>query len=355
MSTHNKKRSRKTGLPPGTMVHIGEKKGDAVKISVIDYSEADFKELDTHEVEACFPFRESPTVTWINVDGISRVDVLERLGACYNLHPLVMEDIVNANQRPKKEDYGDYLYIVLRMLVYNEQKKEIVSEQVSIVLGRSFVISFQEGLEGDAFNPVRERLRNSKGIIRTMGADYLAYSLLDAIVDNYFNILETVGEKIENLEDELVGNPTKKTLAELHNLKSEVIFLRKSIWPLRDVIGSLERRESPLITDAVILYLRDLYDHAVQIIDTIETFRDMLSSMLDIYLSSISNRTNEVMKVLTVIATIFMPLTFLAGVYGMNFRHMPELEWRWAYPAVWLVMIFTGGSMYLYFKRRKWF
>lgn len=355
MSTHNKKRSRKTGLPPGTMVHIGEQTGDAVRISVIDYSEADFKEFVTHNAEACFPFRESPTVTWINVDGISRVDVLERLGACYNLHPLVMEDIVNANQRPKKEDYGDYLYIVLRMLVYSEEKSEIVSEQVSIVLGRNVVISFQEGLEGDAFNPIRERLRNSKGITRKMGADYLAYSLLDAIVDNYFNILETIGEKIENLEDELVGNPTKKTLIDLHNLKSDVIFLRKSIWPVRDVIGSLERRESILITDAVILYLRDLYDHAVQIIDTIETFRDMLSSMLDIYLSSISNRTNEVMKVLTVIATIFMPLTFLAGVYGMNFRHMPELEWRWAYPAVWLVMIVTGVSMYLYFKRRKWF
>jgi magnesium transporter len=251
------------------------------------------------------------------------------------------------------EDYGDYLYVVVKMLHDKGKTGQVEAEQVSLIIGPNFVFSFQEG-EGDVFEPIRERIRNGKGRLRKMGADYLAYSLLDAIVDYYFVILEKLGERVEFLEEELVTNPKTQTLQEIHHLKREMIFLRKAVWPLREVIGALERGESPLIQKGTSLYLRDVYDHTIQAIDTVETFRDMVSGMLDIYLSSVSNRLNAVMKVLTIIATVFMPLTFLAGVYGMNFKYMPELEWRWGYPLVWAVMIGIGGVMLIYFKRKKW-
>jgi magnesium transporter len=209
-------------------------------------------------------------------------------------------------------------------------------------------------MEGDVFDPIRDRIRNGKGRIRKMGADYLAYALLDSIVDNYFIIMEKLGERIEFLEEELVTHPTAETLRVIHQLKREMIFLRKAVWPLREVVGGLERGESSLLKEATRIYLRDVYDHTIQVIDTIETYRDMISGMLDIYLSSISNRLNAVMKVLTIIATIFMPLTFIAGIYGMNFKFMPELEWRWGYPAVWLVVVFIGISMLIYFKKKRW-
>ena len=348
-----KKRSKKAGLPPGTLVHIGEKKAETSKITIMDYDEAHFQEKETKTIEECLLFKDKPTVTWINIDGLHQVEILERLGECYGLHPLVLEDILNTDQRPKMEDYGEYLFIVLRMLNYNDKSSEIEAEQISLILGTNFVLSFQEK-EGDTFNPIRERIRNGKGRIRRMGADYLAYSLLDSIVDNYFIILEKLGEKIEFLEDELVTRPTPETLQIIHHLKREMIYLRKAVWPLREVIGSLERGEPPLVKETIRVYLRDVYDHTIQVIDTIETFRDMVSGMLDIYLSSISNRLNAVMKVLTIIATIFMPLTFLAGIYGMNFKYMPELEWRWSYPVVWLIMVGIGVSMLLYFRKKKW-
>jgi len=319
----------------------------------MDYDEAHFQEKETKTIEECLLFKDKPTVTWINIDGLHQVEILERLGECYGLHPLVLEDILNTDQRPKMEDYGEYLFIVLRMLNYNDKSSEIEAEQISLILGTNFVLSFQEK-EGDTFNPIRERIRNSKGRIRRMGADYLSYSLLDSIVDNYFIILEKLGEKIEFLEDELVTRPTPETLQIIHHLKREMIYLRKAVWPLREVIGSLERGEPPLVKETIRVYLRDVYDHTIQVIDTIETFRDMVSGMLDIYLSSISNRLNAVMKVLTIIATIFMPLTFLAGIYGMNFKYMPELEWRWSYPVVWLIMVGIGVSMLLYFRKKKW-
>jgi magnesium transporter len=348
-----KKRSKKAGLPPGTLVHIGEKKADTPKITVMDYDEAHFQEKEIKTIEECFLFKDKPTVTWINIDGLHQVEILEKLGECYGLHPLVLEDILNTDQRPKMEDYGEYLYIVLRMLNYNDKSSEIESEQISLVLGPNFVFSFQER-EGDTFNPIRDRIRNSKGRIRKMGADHLAYTLLDSIIDNYFIILEKLGEKIEFLEEEVVTRPTPETLQTIHHLKREMIFLRKGVWPLREVISGLERGESSLIKESTRIYLRDVYDHTIQTIDTIETYRDMVSGMLDIYLSSISNRLNAVMKVLTIIATIFMPLTFLAGIYGMNFKYMPELEWKWGYPMVWLVVIGISIFMLTYFKKKKW-
>jgi magnesium transporter len=349
-----KKRSKKAGLPPGSLVHIGEKKAEEVKITIIDYDETHFQEKVIKTIEECIPFKDKPTVTWINVDGIHQVELLEKLGQCYGLHPLTLEDILNTDQRPKIEDFGDYVFIVLKMLYYRDKTDEIVTEQMSLILGSNFVISFQEGIEGDLFDPIRERIRSEKGRIRKMGADYLAYSLLDSIVDYYFVILEKLGERIESLEEKLVANPNPETLQIIHNLKREMIFLRKSVWPLREVISGLERGESSLIKESTRIYLRDVYDHTIQVIDTIETFRDMLSGMLDIYLSSVSNRLNAVMKVLTIIATIFMPLTFLAGIYGMNFKFMPELEWRWGYPLIWMVMLGIGIFMLFYFKKKKW-
>ncbi|MBN1761981.1 MAG: magnesium/cobalt transporter CorA [Methanomicrobia archaeon] len=343
----------KIGLPPGTLVHVGEKKAEKIRISIIDYDEAHVEEKEAKTVEECFPFKDKPTVTWINVDGLHEVGVIEQLGAHFGMHPLLLEDILHTEQRPKLEDFGAYLFVVLKMLYFEEGTRKILAEQVSLILGSDFVISFQER-EGDVFKYVRERIRNSKGRIRKVGADYLAYALIDAIVDNYFIILEKLGETIEVMEEELVTNPMPDTLQTIHHLKRELIYLRKSVWPLREVISALDRGESPLIQESTGVYLRDLYDHTIQVIDSVETFRDMVAGMLDIYLSSVSNKMNEVMKVLTIIATIFIPLTFIAGIYGMNFDYMPELGWRWGYPAVWFVMCAILITMIVYFRRRKW-
>jgi magnesium transporter len=348
-----KKVMKKSGLAPGTLLYTNDKRMEKAKITIIDYDEKDLQEKEAKTVEECFPFKASPTVTWINVDGLHEIDMIEKLGVKFDIHPLVLEDILNTGQRPKYEDSENYIFVVLKMLSYDEEKHEIKAEQVSIILGPNFVISFQE-VEGDVFNPIRDRIRNSKGRIRKMGADYLAYALLDAIIDNYFIILEKLGERIEDREEELVTNPVSKTLQTIHNLKRETIFLRKSVWPLREVISGLERRESTIIKETTGIYLRDLYDHTIQVIDSVETFCDLISGMLDIYLSSISNKMNNVMKVLTIIATIFIPLTFIAGIYGMNFKFMPELEWHWGYPFIWVVMISIFISMLFYFRKKNW-
>jgi magnesium transporter len=348
-----KKRSGRAGLPPGTLVHVGERKEESVRITVIDYDEQSFQEKEPSSIEECFPFKQTPTVTWINIDGIHRIDIIEKLGKHFELHPLILEDILNTGQRPKFEDFDKYIFIVLKMLSYDDEKQTVRAEQVSLVLGLNFVISFQESI-GDVFEEVRDRLRNAKGRIRKMASDYLAYALIDAVVDNYFVILERLGESIETMEEELVAEPTEKTLQQIHLLKRTMIFLRKSVWPLRELISGLQKSESSLIKESTDVYLRDVYDHTIQIIDTIESFRDMVSGMLDIYLSSISNRMNAVMKVLTIIATIFIPLTFIAGIYGMNFKYMPELEWRWAYPVIWLIIVVIVVCMLIYFRRKKW-
>jgi magnesium transporter len=348
-----RKRSTKAGLPPGTLVHVGEKRAEAVRITLIDYDEQSFQEKEVSTVEECFPFKATPTVTWINIDGLHQVDIIEKLGKQFELHPLILEDVLHTEQRPKYEDFDKYIFIVLRMLRYNEQIQAVESEQVSLILGTNFVISFQERV-GDVFDHIRERIRNAKGRIRKMGPDYLCYTLMDAIVDNYFAVLEIFGERIESMEEELVTNPTERTLQQIHTLKREMLFLRKSVWPLREVISVLQRSESSLISESTGIYLRDVYDHTIQVIDTVESYRDMVSGMLDIYLSSISNKMNAVMKVLTIIATIFIPLTFVAGIYGMNFENMPELKWRWGYGAVWLVMIVVAAIMMVFFRKKKW-
>jgi len=348
-----KGRSKKAGMPPGSLVHIGEKKSERIRVTVCEYDSQHFQERELETLEECFRFPEEPMVTWVHVEGIHQVEALEKVGNCFQLHPLVLEDILNTDQRPKMEDYGKDLFIVLKMLAYDEKKDQIVVEQVSLVLRSHAVISFQEK-GGNAFATVAERVRNGKGRFREMGADYLAYALLDFIVDHYFIILERLGERIELLEGKLVTDPTTPTLQKIQNLKREMIFLRRWVWPLREVLSNLERGESAWVREATRVYLRDVYDHTIQVIDTIEIFREMLSGMMDIYLSSLNNRMNAVMKVLTIIATIFMPLTFFAGVYGMNFKHMPELEWRWGYPLAWLVMVLIAVLMLFIFRRKKW-
>jgi len=348
-----KKTSKKAGLPPGTLVHIGERKTKKVRITVIDYDETQFEQEAVKTVEECLPFKDKPTVTWINIDGLHDVKVIEKLGRYFGLHPLLLEDILNTEQRPKMEDFGDYIFLVVKMLNYDDKTEQIEAEQVSLILGPNWVISFQE-CEGDVFDPLRDRLRKGKGRIRKMGADYLAYALVDAIVDHYFIILEEFGEKIEDTETELATNPTRETLQAIRTTKKEMIFLRKSVWPLRELVSGLERGESPLIHESTGVYLRDVYDHTVQVIDTVESFRDMISGMLDIYLSSISNRMNEVMKVLTIFAAIFIPLTFVAGIYGMNFEFMPELRWHFGYFGVLIGMASVAGGMLVYFRRKRW-
>ena len=346
-------RAKKAGLPPGTLTYLGDKMGEKPVITFIDYDESRIQEKEAVSAEECFPFKETPTVTWINIDGVHDVELIEKLGNHFDLHPLIMEDIVNTQQRPKTEDSGSYIFVVLQMLQYDEKEKELNSEQVSLVLGANFVLSFQES-SGDVFEPVRDRLKKNKGRIRKLGADYLTYALIDAIVDNYFIALEHLGEIIEDIEDTLVRTPTPETLQTIHNMKREAISLRKSIWPLREAISSLERSETPLIHKTTRVYLRDVYDHTIQVIDTVESFRDMVAGMLDIYLSSVSNRMNEIMKVLTIFAAIFIPLTFIAGIYGMNFTSMPELSWRWGYPSVLIFMALSAAVLLFYFKRKKW-
>ena len=347
-----KRRSAKTGLPPGALIHIGQKHTEKAKITLCEYDESHFQEREISTLKGILPAPTGAAVTWIHIDGLQEIGLLEQMGGIFCLHPLTLEDILNTEQRPKSEDHCDYLYIVLR-LFHEGADGALIPEQVSIVLGPNWLISLQEK-EGKLIAPIRERLRNEKGRLRKAGADYLAHALLDAIVDSYFVILDKFGEKIENLEDSLVGRPSPETLRTIQALKREIILLRKSVWPLREMVGGLARSDSPLIREPSVIYFRDVYDHAVQVIDAIETYRDMLAGMLDIYLSSISNRMNEIMKVLTIIATVFMPLTFLAGVYGMNFKYMPGLEWHWGYFTLWGVMIIIAMFMLMYFRRKKW-
>ncbi|HMK49962.1 MAG TPA: magnesium/cobalt transporter CorA [Thermodesulfovibrionales bacterium] len=355
MKTGTTRVSAKVGLPPGTLVHIGEKRGEKVRIGLIKYSDTGIQEREVDRLDESLMTTEETAVTWINIDGLHQTEIIEKAGEIFHLHPLTLEDIVNTGQSPKIEDYGHYLFIVLKMLYYDESRNEIEVEQVSLCLGSGFLLTFQEEKCRDVFTPVRERIRNGKGRIRKMGPDYLAYSLIDSIVDSYFLILEKLGEKIETLEEDVVTRPSESVLHDVHELKREMIFLRRSIWPLREAISNLQRGESPLIGESMHIYYRDVYDHTIRIIETIEALRDILSGTLDIYLSSISNRTNAVMKVLTIIATIFMPLTFIAGVYGMNFEFMPELKWRWGYPAILSLMLVIGISMVMYFVKKKWF
>lgn len=347
-----KKRSKKAGLSPGALVHIGNTYADKSKIMLTRYDEATLVEKEIHSLNELREQKEQPGILWINIDGLQDVQLLGEIGNLFNLHPLILEDILNTDQRPKAEDFTDYMFIVLKN-IHNDAGRNLYAEQTSIILGKNFVLSFQEK-EGALFDSIRERLRADKGRIRKAGADYLAHHLMDAVVDQYFVVLEDIDDRIELLEDDLVQKTTPDKLQAIHHMKRELILLRKSLWPLREAIGLLQRSDSPLIVDSDLIYFKDISDHIIAVIDTVDTFRDMLAGMLDIYLSSVSMRMNQVMKVLTIIATIFMPLTFLAGVYGMNFKYMPELEWRWGYFAILGIMLTISLGMLILFRIKKW-
>lgn len=360
MSRRRRKKGRretpfrsKAGLSPGTPVFIGERKQAYTQVDVVHYDEDGMSERLDAPLSDCNPPLDATGVTWVNVFGIHDVEFIGALGEQFGIHPLTLEDVVNTAQRPKTEEFDNYIFVVLKMMAYNEAHNEIEIETVSIVLGDGYVISFQEH-EGDAFAMVRERIRTAKGRICRLASDYLAYALMDTVVDAYFVALEHIGDHIEMIEDEIVADPVPTHMREIHRLKREILFLRKSVWPLREEISALLKTESPLIHEGTGVYLRDVYDHTIRVIDMVETNRDILSSMHDTYLSSVSNRMNEVMKVLTIIATIFIPLTFIVGVYGMNFEDMPELHWRWGYLAVWGMMLTLTVGMVVYFRKRRW-
>ena len=347
--------TNQTGAPPGTIIYHGDKQTERVKLSLIEFNEANFIEKEFYDLSECLDHVDANMVRWINVDGIHNVELIDAIGKRFNIHPLTLEDIVNTNQRPKFEDYDNYVVSIMKMLYFDS---ELQSEQLSVILFDGMVISFQEAQGGDAFDLIRNRIRLGKGRIRKMGADYLSYALIDAVVDCYFGILEKIGDRIEILEEDLIEEPTKETMRQLHNMKREMIFLRKSVWPMRELINNMERSETELIKPTTDIYLRDVHDHTIRVIDTVETFRDLLSGMMDIYLSSVSNKMNEVMKVLTIITTIFVPVTFVAGVYGMNFEFMPEIhsKWghAWGYTFAWIIMIVMMVSMVIYFRKKKW-
>ncbi len=339
------------GAPPGTLVYTGETKNERIKISLIEYNESEFIEEEFYDLSECISHVKPHLVKWINVEGIHKTEVIEKIGKLYNIHPLTLEDIVHVDQRPKFEDYDTYVVAIMKMINYTDK---VTAEQLSVVLMDNMVISFQEPHGGDAFDIIRTRLRQAKGRIRKVGADYLAYALMDAVVDHYFHAIEKIGDAVERIEEEIISDNDNKSLLELYALKREMIYLRKQVWPMRDMISNVVRSETKLINPSTDIYLRDLQDHVTRIIDTVETYRDLLSGIMDIYLSTNANKMNEVMKVLTIMSSIFIPVTFIAGVYGMNFEFMPELKSPYGYTITWGVMISVMAGLIIYFKRKKW-
>jgi len=341
------------GLVPGSVVYVGKKNTSGLYIDVFDYDKTFFEEKEIDHIEDAYTYVDSKPITWININGLNHTEAIEKIGNYCKLHPLILEDIANTHQRPKIDEYDNYLFVVLKMLYFNEDEKLSI-EHISLVLGDGYVISFQES-DGDVFDTIRNRIRNNKGKIRAMGSDYLLYALMDAIVDNYFNLIETMGDKIEELEDDLFEEkPNDNITYDIQNLKKEILKIRRAVFPLREVVNRLEKSEHKLVLNKTQFYLRDLYDHIIQVSENIEIYRDMIWGLMDMYMTTISNKMNEVMKVLTIIATIFIPLTFIAGIYGMNFDNIPELHHKYGYFILWGIMILIFVGLLYYFKRRKW-
>jgi magnesium transporter len=358
----NKKRwkvSKKLGMRPGSIIYVGTEHKEKVSIDIIDYTETDYQEKKSADIEDCFKYRDKSSMTWINVNGIHEPVIVEKIGAHFGIHELALEDIVNTGHRPKMEEGENYIFIVLKMLYQYQEGEGLTAEQVSVLFGPGWVITFQETGK-DVFDYIRQRIKKTTPRVRLITSDYLAYALVDAVVDHYFVILENIGEKIEELEDEIAERPDPGSLEKIRELKKQLIFMRRSVWPLREIVGTFDRTESDLINDSTGPYLRDLYEHVVQVIDTVETYREMVSGLLDLYHTGVSNRMNEVMKVLTIFATIFIPLGFLAGVYGMNFDtaispyNLPELGFRYGYLFFWGMVIIVVAGLLFYFKRKKW-
>ncbi len=350
---------KKPGAAPGTIELVGEQRVENVSITIHDYDEGRVDAISIESIEDCKPYLENPSKTWIKVEGLHNIEKLKSIWSYFDLHPLIQEDIVNTSQRPKVEQYENCIFIVMRMLHYPDGQKSIENEQISIILGADFVLSFQE-TDRPIFRPVVDRLNIKKSRIRSLEADYLAYALMDNVTDHYFSLLDTISEQLEQIEDELLDEPDEQTFQNIHALRKEVIFTRKSTWPTRDMLNTVIRDESEFIRESTKIYIRDVYDHMVQVLDNVENYRDTIMSMHDMYMSHVSNKMNEVMKVLTIIATIFIPLTFVAGIYGMNFDteaspyNLPELSWYYGYPAFWGIIIILVVIMVIYFKKKDW-
>lgn len=353
---HLPNRTLKMGLPPGSLVYIGRAKKAHLaetRITVMRFENGTVLEQTVQSVTELMPLlKPASAITWINVDAVHDAKLLAEFGAAFHLNPLLLEDILNTEQRPKAEHLDGLTYIILKLFDFQSQQEEIFSEQVSIVVGDSFILSFMEEIS-DEFDPLRIRLRASSQRLTTLGSGYLGYSMLDTVVDSYFGVLEKIGERLEYLEDTLSGEQPPNILQSVHRLRRELIFLRKNIWPVRDLINLLQHLDAENLRP-VQPYLRDVYDHTIQVMDTLESYRDLLSGLQDLYLSVLSYRMNDVMKVLTVMSTIFIPLTFIVGVYGMNFKYMPELESHWGYPLTWGVIVLTALGMLVYFRHKRW-
>lgn len=348
-----KSRSEKTGLPPGSLVYVGKSTTKEPIITIIDYNKDSIEEKKVYDAKFKFKSEDKEKVRWINVEGIHEVELIEEIGRQFDFHPLLLEDILNTHQRPKVEDYGKYEAIFLRMTFWKEDKKIVEQEQTTLIIGENYVISLQEN-EQNEYDLIRERLKKGYGKIRSAGADYLLYALIDIVIDNYFLIMDKIGEQIESIEDEIEEDPSENTSQKIHHFKRVSVSFRKAIWPLREVINKLQRGDSELILDTTQIYLRDLYDHVIQIIDNTETFRDLISGLRENYISHVSNRMNQIINVLTIISTIFIPLSFLAGLYGMNFVYMPELQNPMGYFILLIVMGSIAAVMLTFFRHKKW-
>ncbi len=354
MTRKKQKRKSKLGLAPGTLIFTGQQKMEKAVFSILIYNENEVQEIIPNSLSDSIQLIDTTVndTLWINIDGIHDEDIIESICSKLLVHKLSMEDILSVGQRPKIDEFDNYIHLVIKMMMLNEDD-EIEDEQISFILHKNILISFQEKT-GDVFEGVRKRIIEGKGFIRKRGSDYLLYALVDSVVDHYFLILETLGEKIETLEKELLLNPDESVLAKLHHLRRETLDLRRSVYPLREVISRFEKIDETILNPDVRIFIRDLYDHTIQVIETIEVLRESASGLLDLYMNSVSNKMNEIMKVLTIMASIFIPLTFIAGVYGMNFTNMPELEFKYGYFVVWGVMVLVFLIMLVYFKRKKW-
>ena len=348
-----KKITSKIGLSPGAFVHVGEKKVENISIDLIDYDTEKYESKKLRTIDEAFPFKDSHTISWLNIVGLHDTQIVQKIGTHFGIHPLVLEDILNTEQRPKIEIYANYIFISLKMLTYDIDLKEVQDEQISLILGKHFVLSFQER-EGDVLTPLRNRIKGGSGRLRKSGPDYLMYAIMDIIIDHYFYVLECMDDEINQLEDKVMSTPDQAHLQRIHYLKRELVNFRRSVWPVREIVSLLTRDEHHLVKDTTEPFLKDLYDHVYNISEMIESLRDLVTGLMDVYLSNVSNRMNEVMKVLTIIATIFIPLTFFAGIYGMNFKYIPELKWHYGYFILWGLMIIVAGSMLIFFRRKKW-
>ena len=349
-----KKITETIGLAPGTLVHVGEEIDQPVIITLIEYDKDTYSQKEMDSIDDCFPISDTQTIKWINVSGVHNIEIVEKIGKYLNLHPLILEDIVNTEQRPRIEDFEDYVFVTLKMLTYDETDGEIDLEQLSIIFGKNYVITFEEK-PVNVLDIFVNRLKTGGTKARLLNPDYLAYCLIDIVVDNYFALLDKLNELIEDLEDVIIENPTSEVLQDIYELKRELLLLRKSVLPLREIVGSLSRLKNPLIQESTLFYLEDVYDHVRQIMDTVDIYKEMISSMLDTYTSSISIKLNDVMKLLTIFASIFIPLTFITGVYGMNFSHMPEINWKFGYYFTWAIMLVISVGMLFFFRKKKWF